>query len=153
MITPAPAPFFHHARQTAKPQGGFTLIELMIALVIIGIMGALIVPNVMGYLDKAKVTAAQSDINNIVQGLKMYKATNGRYPTTEQGLKALVVRPTVGPIPPAWMQQLPKLPNDPWGQPYQYVMPGLKGEVDVFSLGADGSPGGEDINADIGSWQ
>jgi general secretion pathway protein G len=153
MITAAPAPLATVRRRKPKPHGGFTLIELMIALVIIGIMGALIVPNVMGYLDKAKVTAAQSDINNIVQGLKMYKATNGRYPSSEQGLQALVIRPTVGPIPPAWMQQLPKLPNDPWGKPYQYVMPGVRGEVDVFSLGADGSPGGEDINADIGSWQ
>jgi general secretion pathway protein G len=142
------------AASTPRRHGrGFTLIELMIALVIIGVMGALIVPNVMGYLGQAKVTAAQTDIKNLIQALQLYKAQNQRYPTNDQGLGALVNRPTAAPVPPNWMQQIPKLPNDPWGRPYQYAFPGVHGEVDVFSLGADGNVGGEGPDADIGSWQ
>lgn len=134
-------------------QRGFTLIELMVVLVIIGVLAALIVPNVLDRADDARVTAARTDIANIGQALKLYKLDNQRYPSAEQGLQALVSRPSAGPLPPNWRATLDKLPNDPWGRPYQYMNPGLKGEVDVLSLGADGQPGGEGKNADIGSWQ
>jgi len=136
-----------------RGQRGFTLIELMVVLVIIGVLAALIVPNVLDRADDARVTAARTDIANLQQALKLYKLDNQRYPTAEQGLQALVSRPTVGTLPPNWRATLDKLPNDPWGRPYQYLNPGLKGEVDVMSLGADGQTGGEGKNADIGSWQ
>lgn len=132
---------------------GFTLIELMVVLVIIGILAALIVPNVLDRADDARVTAARTDVNNLVQALKLYRLDNQRYPTSEQGLQALVARPTTAPIPPNWKPYLDKLPNDPWGRPYQYLNPGVRGEIDVFSFGADGQAGGDGPNADIGSWQ
>ena len=134
-------------------QRGFTLIELMVVLVIIGVLAALIVPNVIERADDARVTAAKTDVNNLMQALKLYRLDNQRYPTSEQGLQALLARPTSGPAAPNWKPYVEKLPNDPWGRPYQYMNPGLKGEIDVLSLGADGQPGGEGKNADIGSWQ
>ena len=135
------------------PRRGFTLIELMVVLVIIGVLAALIVPNVLDRADEARVTAARTDVNNLMQALKLYRLDNQRYPTAEQGLDALVRKPTVGPPPANWKPYLEKLPNDPWGRPYQYVNPGVKGEIDVYSLGADGQPGGEGKEADVGSWQ
>ena len=132
---------------------GFTLIELMVVLVIIGVLAALIVPNVLDRADDARATAARTDVNNLVQALKLYKLDNMRYPTGEQGLQALVAKPGAGPIPPNWKPYLDKLPNDPWGRPYQYANPGVRGEIDVYSLGADGVIGGEGKNAEIGSWQ
>lgn len=132
---------------------GFTLIELMVVLVIIGVLAALIVPNVLDRADDARVTAARTDIGNLMQALKLYKLDNQRYPSAEQGLDALAHKPTVGQIPTNWRTYVDKLPNDPWGRPYLYANPGVKGEIDVFSLGADGQPGGEGINADLGSWQ
>ncbi len=134
-------------------QAGFTLIELMVVLVIIGVLAALIVPNVLDRTDDARATAARTDVNNLVQALKLYRLDNQRYPTAEQGLQALVARPTASPAPASWKPYLDKLPNDPWGRPYQYLNPGVKGEIDVMSLGADGQPGGEGKDADIGSWQ
>jgi general secretion pathway protein G len=134
-------------------QFGFTLIELMVVLVIIGVLAALIVPNVLDRADDARVTAAKTDINNLVQALKLYKLDNQRYPTAAQGLQALLVKPTTGSIPSNWKPYVDKLPNDPWGQPYQYLNPGIRGEIDIFSFGADGQPGGEGKNADVGSWQ
>lgn len=134
-------------------QRGFTLIELMVVLVIIGLLAALIVPNVMDRADDARVTAARTDVSNLMQALKLYRLDNQRYPTGEQGLQALVTKPSVSPVPSNWRPYLEKLPNDPWGQPYKYLNPGLKGEVDVFSLGADGKEGGEGKDADLGSWQ
>ena len=132
---------------------GFTLIELMVVLVIIGVLAALIVPNVLDRADDARVTAARTDVNNLIQALKLYKLDNQRFPSSEQGLQALVAKPTVGAIPPRWKPYLDKLPNDPWSRPYQYANPGVKGEIDVYSLGADGQPGGEGKDGDVGSWQ
>lgn len=132
---------------------GFTLIEIMVVLVIMGVMAALIVPSLLDRADDARVTAARTDVNNLMQALKLYKLDNQRFPTGEQGLEALVRKPSASPVPPNWKPYLDKLPNDPWGKPYQFLNPGVKGEIDVYSLGADGQPGGEGPNADIGSWQ
>ena len=142
-----------HQAAKARKQRGFTLIELMVVLAIIGILAALVVPNVLNRADDARVTAARTDVGNLVQALKLYKLDNQRFPTAEQGLQALVAKPTAEPVPTNWKSYLDKLPADPWGRPYQYLNPGLKGEVDVMSWGADGQSGGEGVNADIGSWQ
>ena len=139
----------HRARRSL----GFTLIEMMVVLVIIGVLAALIVPNVLDRTDDARATAARTDVHNIMQALKLYKLDNLRFPTAEQGLQALIARPTTAPAPTNWKPYLEKLPNDPWGRPYQYLNPGVQGEVDVMSFGADGQSGGEGKNADIGSWQ
>lgn len=137
----------------SRRQRGFTLIELMVVLAIIGVLAALIVPNVLGRADDARTTAARTDVSNLMQALKLYKLDNQRFPTGEQGLNALLLKPTTEPVPVNWKPYLDKLPNDPWGRPYQYMNPGIKGEVDVLSFGADGQAGGEGNNADIGSWQ
>ena len=134
-------------------QRGFTLIELMVVLLIIGVLAALIVPNVLDRADDAKASAAKTDVSSLMQALKFYKLDNGRYPSTEQGLAALVSKPSTEPVPANWKKNLDLLPNDPWGKPYVYMNPGVKGEIDVMSFGADGQPGGEGKNADIGSWQ
>jgi general secretion pathway protein G len=134
-------------------QKGFTLVELMVVVVIIGVLAAVILPNVIGRDDDARVTVAKTDVNNIMQQLKLYKLDNQTYPSSEQGLQALMTRPTAGPAPANWKGYIEKLPNDPWGKPYQYLNPGIKGDVDVMSFGADGVAGGEGKNADIGSWQ
>jgi general secretion pathway protein G len=147
-----PAPSLPAPRRSAL-QRGFTLIELMVVLVIIGVLAALIVPNVLDRADDARGTAAKTDVNNLMQALKLYRLDNQRYPTGEQGLSALVTKPSTSPVPPNWRPYLDKLPADPWGRPYQYLNPGVHGEVDVLSLGADGQPGGEGKDADIGSWQ
>jgi general secretion pathway protein G len=144
---PMPAPL------VCKRSKGFTLIELLVVLAIIGMLAALIAPNVMDRLGDARTTTARTDIANLGQALKLYKLDNLRYPTAEQGLGALVAKPTSGTIPSNWRPYLEKLPNDPWGRAYLYMNPGLKGEVDVLSFGADGQAGGEENNADIGSWQ
>ena len=132
----------------------FTLIEVMVVVAILAVLAALIVPKVMSRPDEARVVAARQDIANLLQALKLYRLDNLRYPTTEQGLAALVTRPTIPPVPPNWKPggYLERLPRDPWGNPYQYLSPGLRGEVDVFSFGADGTAGGEGFDADIGSW-
>ena len=137
---------------TLRRSRGFTLIEVMVVIVILGVLAALVVPKVMSRPDEARVVAAKQDISAIMQALKLYKLDNRRYPTAEQGLAALVVKPTAAPVPDNWKSYLDKLPMDPWGKPYQYVMPGLKSEVDVMSFGADGLAGGEGFDADIGSW-
>ena len=105
---------------------GFTLIELMVVLVIIGVLAALIVPNVLDRTDDARATAARTDVHNLMQALKLYKLDNQRFPTAEQGLLALVQRPATAPAPTNWKPYLEKLPNDPWGRPYQYLNPGIQ---------------------------
>ncbi|ATQ73650.1 type II secretion system protein GspG [Massilia violaceinigra] len=134
---------------------GFTLVEIMVVVVIIGILGALVVPKLMNRTVQARITAAKVDIANLMQALKLYKLDNQRYPTTEQSLQALVVKPTNGPTANGWKTggYIEKLPKDPWGNPYQFLSPGVQGEIDVFSLGADGLPGGTGDDSDIGSWE
>ena len=132
--------------------GGFTLIELMVVVMILGVLAALVVPRVMSRPDQARVVAAKADIARIDQQLKLYRLDNGRYPSTDQGLQALVTPPTSGAPAQNWKQYLDKVPMDPWGKPYQYLNPGVHGEIDIFSLGADGQPGGSGDDADIGSW-
>ena len=140
-------------RRLARPlQWGFTLIELMVVLVIIGVLAALIVPNVLDRADDARVTAAKTDIANLTQALKLYKLDNQRFPTAEQGLQALVSKPTANPVPTNWRPYIDKLPADPWSRSYVYMNPGLRGEVDVLSFGANGQAGGEGKDADIGNW-
>ena len=134
---------------------GFTLIELMVVLVILGVLAALIAPKLMDRPDEARVVAAKQDIAAISQALKLYRLDNMRYPTTEQGLQALVSKPAIEPLPTNWKGSgyLERLPQDPWGHPYLYLQPGRNGEIDIYSLGADGQAGGENNDADIGNWQ
>ena len=143
----------NQALTARRASRGFTLLELMVVIVIIGVLAALIAPKVLENVDKAKITAAQADISNLMNALKMYKLDNGRYPSSDQGLPALVTKPTTGTMPGNWRSYLDKLPDDPWHHPYQYANPGVHGEIDVFSFGADGQAGGEGDDADIGSWQ
>lgn len=131
---------------------GFTLIEVMVVIVILGVLAALVVPRIMSRPDEARVVAAKQDIATIMQALKLYKLDNRHYPSNAQGLQALVERPAGTPVAENWKRYLERLPVDPWGQPYQYLNPGLQGEVDVMSFGADGKAGGEGFDADIGSW-
>jgi general secretion pathway protein G len=137
-----------------KRQTGFTLIEILVVVAILGILAAIVVPRVMDRPDEAKRVAARADIAAIVQSLKLYRLDNGIYPATDQGLAALVQKPTTNPVPGNWKQggYLERLPKDPWGGEYQYLYPGVKGEIDVFSLGADRARGGEGSGADIGNW-
>jgi len=142
------------ASRLRRRRAGFTLIEIMVVIVILGVLAALVVPKIMSRPDEARIVAARQDISSIMQALKLYRLDNSRYPTTEQGLAALVTRPTTEPIPNNWKGggYLEKLPRDPWGQPYQYLNPGVRGEIDVFSFGADGQAGGNGNDADIGNW-
>ena len=135
-------------------QRGFTLLEIMVVVVILGILAALVVPKIISRPDEARSIAAKQDIASLMQALKLYRLDNQRYPSTEQGLQALVARPASTPLAPNWKTggYVERLPRDPWGNPYQYLNPGLHGELDVFSLAADGAPGGEGNDADIGSW-
>jgi len=143
--------------RSARSQGGFTLIEIMVVVVIIGVLGAIVVPQFMSRPDQAKVTAAHTDIQAIATALEMYRLDNFQYPSTQQGLEALSKRPSGTPAARNWNPQgyLKSLPVDPWGTPYQYLNPGhksLDGSYDLYSLGADGVSGGEGVAADIGNW-
>ena len=135
-------------------QRGFTLLEVMVVVVILGILAALVVPKIISRPDEARVIAAKQDIASLLQALKLYRLDNQRYPTTEQGLQSLVARPTTAPVPPNWKAggYVERLPKDPWGNPYQYLNPGVRSEIDILSFGADGVSGGEGNDADIGSW-
>ncbi|AEC19676.1 hypothetical protein PT7_1136 [Pusillimonas sp. T7-7] len=135
----------------ASRQLGFSLIEIMVVVVIMGIMAALIVPNVMDRPDQARAVAARQDIGALMQALKLYRLDHGRYPAAEQGLEALLGNDQSGQAS-GKRSYMDHLPNDPWGTPYQYLNPGVHGEIDVFSLGADGQAGGEGNDIDIGSW-
>jgi len=137
-----------------KPKPGFTLLEVLVVVAILGILAALVVPRIMDRPDEAKRFAAKADVGALVQALKLYRLDNGFYPSTDQGLQALVTRPTTQPTPSNWKQggYLERLPQDPWGGDYQYLSPGVHGEIDVFSFGADRARGGEGNNADIGNW-
>lgn len=138
---------------TLRRFAGFTLVEIMVVVVILGVLAVLIVPRVVGRTEEARAAAAKHDIAAIMQSLKLYRLDNGRYPTNDQGLQALATKPQAGPAPSNWRSYLDKVPKDPWGNPYQYLNPGVHGEIDVFTLGADGQPGGTGADQDIGSWQ
>lgn len=133
---------------------GFTLIEVMVVVVILSILAALVIPRIMDRPEQARIVKAKNDIRVISNQLQLYKLDNFTYPTTDQGLQALVTKPTIAPIPPHWKKggYLDRLPVDPWGHPYQYLQPGQHGDFDLYSLGADGQLGGKGANADIGNW-
>jgi general secretion pathway protein G len=140
--------------QALNRQSAFTLIEILVVVAILAILAAIVVPRVMDRPDEARKVAAKADVAAIVQALKLYRLDNGFYPGTDQGLAALVQKPATSPVPGNWKQggYLERLPKDPWGSDYQYLSPGVKGEIDVFSLGADRTRGGEGSGADIGNW-
>jgi len=136
---------------------GFTLIELMVVIVILGVLAGLIIPRIMGRPEEARQMKARVQMESIETALRLYKLDNGDYPSTEQGLQALVETPTVGELPKAWRKggylEKGKMPKDPWENEYLYLCPGLHGDFDLVSYGADGQPGGEDKNTDINSWE
>jgi general secretion pathway protein G len=144
---------WHRSIRAASPRG-FTLIEVLVVVVILGILAAVVVPRIMDQPDKAAVVRARQDIQSLDTALKMYKLDNFSYPSTQQGLDALVQRPTGAPDAPNWKEggYLDRLPRDPWGNAYEYLSPGRNGEYDIYSLGKDGQPGGDGFNADIGNW-
>jgi general secretion pathway protein G len=133
-------------------QNGFSLIEIMVVVVILGILASIVIPKILSRPDEARIVKAKQDLLVIQNALDLYKLDNGVYPTTEQGLQALVEKPNVSPSLPDWQQYLTSLPKDPWGHNYFYLNPGEHSEIDVYTLGADGQPGGTGINATIGNW-
>lgn len=143
-------------RTRQSRQRGFTLIEIMVVVVIIGILIGLVAPNIVGNVDEARVTAAKADIETLVTALERYYMDNSSYPTTDQGLEALVEKPTAEPIPRNWRPEgyvrRKKMLQDPWGSEYRYISPGANGPFDLYSVGADGQEGGEGVQADIGNW-
>jgi general secretion pathway protein G len=137
---------------------GFTLIELMVVIIILGLLAAIVMPRIVGETDKARYEQAKVQMRILEDSLKRYKLDNGVYPTTSQGLESLIIEPTTEPIPRNWQQggylDKPELPLDPWGNEYIYISPGQHGpDYDLFTLGADGLEGGEGYNADIQSWR
>ena len=140
-------------RPSPRQQSGFTLIEIMVVVIILGILAAIVAPNVIGRIDDAQVTRARQDIRGIESALKFFRMDNFAYPTSEQGLEALVSKPA-DPNIRNWKAggYLDRLPKDPWGNEYQYLNPGQSGEIDIYTYGRDGRPGGEGIDADLGNW-
>jgi len=147
-----------HQRTTMQrfklSEEGFTLIEIMVVIIILGLLVAIVAPKILGRTDDARITAAKLQIRQLEEALHLYKLDNGVYPSTEQGLDALVNKPSVGEIPMHWREggYAPKIPNDPWSHAYVYLSPGAHGDYDLLSYGADGEPGGEGKNRDIESW-
>ncbi|MGQ0697579.1 MAG: type II secretion system major pseudopilin GspG [Panacagrimonas sp.] len=142
----------HPGRNLPRASRGFTLIEIMVVVVILGILAAVIVPKIMDRPDQARINAARASIAQIDSALKLYRLDNFSYPSTQQGIEALVSQPSGDPPAKNWKPYLDRMPKDPWGNPYQYLSPGVKGEIDIFSLGADNRPGGEAAAGDIGNW-
>lgn len=135
-------------------QAGFTLIEIMVVVIILGILAAIVAPNVIGRIDDAQLARVQQDLRGIENALNFYRLDNFIYPTSEQGLQALVTKPN-DPNIRNWKKggYLDRMPKDPWGKEYQYLNPGQNGEIDLYTYGRDGRPGGEDIDADFGNWE
>ncbi len=152
--TRQPVPQRPHPSRTRNPEAGFSLLELMVVVVIMSILALVIVPRVIDRPDQARLARVQSDIAVLENALRLYKLDNFRFPTTEQGLAALTEKPTRDPVPANWASggYVDRLPNDPWGGAYQYLSPGVHGDFDVFSYGADGVTGGDGVDADLGSW-
>lgn len=139
-----------HAHQTG--QRGFTLLEVMVVVIIIGLLATMVLPKVIGRTEEAYVAKAKADISSLSSALKMYRLDNFHYPSTDQGLQALVKKPVGEPQPKHWKGYIETLPKDPWGNSYQYLQPGEHGDFDLWSTGADGKNGGEDNNQDVGNW-
>lgn len=142
-----------HSNEISTRQSGFTLIELMVVVVILAVLAGFVVPKLMDRPDEARIVKAKQDINSISSALQLYKLDNYQFPSTDQGLEALVNKPDGEPEPKNWKQLLDALPSDPWGNSYLYVMPGEHSEFDLYTLGADGVEGGDGVNATIGNWQ
>jgi general secretion pathway protein G len=144
-------------RQKKNSQAGFTLIELMVVIIILGVLAGMIIPRAMGRPDEARQAKAKIQIESFESALKLYKLDNGNYPATEQGLKALVEAPTAGNLPKNWRQggylEKGKVPKDPWGNEFIYVSPGSHGDFDLSCLGKDGEAGGEGVDKDINNWE
>lgn len=145
---------FPNMKQAAQRQTGFTLIEIMVVVVILAILAAAVVPRIMNRPDEARVTKAKQDIRVLESALELYRLDNFNYPSTQQGLEALIQPPSGEPPARNWKAggYVKSLPQDPWGNSYQYLSPGVRGDVDIYSLGSDGRPGGADSAADIGNW-
>ncbi len=152
-VSPPSKPCVEPELETSH-DAGFSLLELMVVVVILSILALVIVPRVIDRPDQARVARAQSDIAAVASALQLYRLDNLHYPTTDQGLAALVNRPTADPAPANYATNgyIDRLPRDPWGEPYQYLSPGVHGQYDVFTYGADGATGGSGVDADIGSW-
>jgi len=146
---------YHNKQSVMKVrQRGFTLIEVMVVVIILGILAAIVVPRVMSRPDDARITKAKSDIRALESALNLYKLDNFVYPSTDQGLQALAQKPGGTPEPRNWKQggYIDRMPKDPWGQEYLYLSPGVQGLIDIYSFGADGQQGGDGVNAEIGNW-
>jgi general secretion pathway protein G len=143
-------------RRSRHASRGFTLIEIVVAVAILAILASIVVPRVLGRVDDANIAKARTEISVLSSALNLYKLDNFAYPSSDQGLQALVARPSGSPEARNWRAggylEGGRVPKDPWGRDYQYLSPGQRGEFDVYSLGRDGRPGGEGVDADIGNW-